>query len=343
MGRSYMFRNDRLDRNIFVREEALEPHLTYLVPHRFFKLRHQELLHSWTKTKTDWEEKQEKKPEHDSEYLDKEFRDQYLNKLKELAMDYADLSARYGLRHSKCVPFRSSREKAKPDWIQGIPVNLHLSLMSTARLRDLPKDEKQGPLLNTTSSRLSKTIIGMDKMMDKIKNRAVLYARNCCCSKRAVYFRLVNEFGVEKVNMIWGDIERQIDVSLDFAEYIEKDSPKPPSRIRVERKVYIPDDARKKLIEKHGRDAVEFEESTEISAGDIEYDDMRKARRKVRDAKVDLTRYGQISWGAPTVRLCILRFFLYSHKHHTLSLDMNRYITWDTNTVDCPRCTTTRT
>ena len=154
----------------------------------------------------------------------------------------------------------------------------------------------------------------------------------------------MDEFGAAKVNVNWRSIiEKQVDLSFEFAEYVKKDSPKTPSRIKVKRAVYIPDKARETLIKKHGREVVEYEEKTESSAGDIEHDDMRKTRRKLQESKVELTRYGQISWGAPTVRLCILRFFLCSHKHHTLSLDMNRYITWDTNTVDCPRCTTTST
>ena len=203
-----MFRNDRLDQNIFVREEALEPYLTYLVPHRFFKLRHEELLHRWSKTITAWKYKYRKgqEGEFDSEWLDKEFRDQYLSNLKNLAMSYADLSARYGLRHRKCVPFRSSRQKAKPDWIQGIPVNLHLSLMSTARLRCLNKEEEpRHHLSNTTSSRLSQTIIDADKFRKRLRQRTVVYARKCS-SKRAVYFRLVDEFGAAKVNVNWRSI-----------------------------------------------------------------------------------------------------------------------------------------
>lgn len=300
MGRSYMFRNDRLDRNIFVREEALEPHLTYLVPSQFFRLRHEELLHKWAKTKSMWNLKYRKSEDKfDSVWLDKEFREEYNKTLYDMAMSYADLSARYRLRHVECVPFRSSRQKAKPEWIQGIPVNLHLSLMSTARLRCLTKEEEKlerERLLSSTTGRFHKGIAFVEKLL----RRTVIYARTCC-SKRAAYFRLVDEFGVQVVNENWRIVDDQLDTSFAYAQHA-KQAPMTPSRIKTKRTVLISDEARSLLIQKFGRACVEREESTESSSNNLQHDGMRRARRKVQQSKVELSRYGQISWGAPTVR-----------------------------------------
>lgn len=238
MGRSYAIENALLDQNVFVREEVLEPHLTYLIPSQFFRLRHEELLHKWAKTQAIWRRKYAKSEDQfDSVWLDKEFRSEYKKQLYDIALSYADLSARYRLRHFECVPFRSSREKAKPEWIQGVPVNLHLSLMSTARLCCPTKDEekRRRERARTLQSTTSKFRSGIHEVefVDTILKRAVIYARSCV-SKRAVYFRLVDEFGEETVNKNWEKVDGQLDLSFAYAQHAKSGVPT-PSRIKTKR------------------------------------------------------------------------------------------------------------
>ena len=56
---------------------------------------------------------------------------------------YENLSARYEHRYRYCVPFRASKQKARPEWIRAVPLNLHLSMLSVSKYRGGRVDQEE--------------------------------------------------------------------------------------------------------------------------------------------------------------------------------------------------------
>jgi len=79
-------------------------------------------------------------------------------------------------------------------------------------------------------------------------------------------------------------------------------------------------------MQKYGREYVQREEDTEsISLSDLQHDEMKRAKRRIRRYKVELNRYGQISWGAPTVR-CVVDSHVMSSYIHLCITHMHTYV-----------------
>ena len=123
-----------------MREECVEPHLTFLVPALYMQLRHGE-TDKRHRTLCRYLERRIKGKEADPigvevyDPNDPESEDwvrSYLVSLAGLARHYESLSSFNSSRFSATVPYRSSSQKKNPLMMQATPINLHLQLMTAA-------------------------------------------------------------------------------------------------------------------------------------------------------------------------------------------------------------------
>ena len=139
---------------MLVREEIHEVDTSYSIPAMFLKLRCEELRKHKEKTLEAWKSRMEarntrasragsltgrvpttKYKSEEDPVPDESFRVSYIEAIDRMIQRYENLSARYEHRYRYCVPFRASKQKARPEWIRAVPLNLHLSMLSVSKYR----------------------------------------------------------------------------------------------------------------------------------------------------------------------------------------------------------------
>eukprot|EP00940_MAST-03C_sp_MAST-3C-sp2_P003121 g3121.t1 len=308
MGRSYQIVNQRTSQRLLVREECLEPYLTFTVPSIFYRQRHIELLEYFAEKRKRWEQKHSKPVDkYDSDALPEAWRSEYLDSLRDAAMTYADLSALYKHRSKFCVPFRSSREKSSPAWIRGVPVNLHMSLVSSAPYDSKEVDAREGWRMSVSHSGSQRMISPVSSMTKnevpsaakcaKVVRRAVeLFMLK---GKSTVHVRhtLLEEFGYGILGLVTNE---EIDMYMKLcAEFPKGDE------------TNISDKKRVLLTQKYGGDRVKLvidvcahaakEKLSAVSSESTKSSDENVSTKISSRPNVPMFRYGQVTWGAPTV------------------------------------------
>eukprot|EP00940_MAST-03C_sp_MAST-3C-sp2_P000474 g474.t1 len=132
MAQTYRFLNmEKEDGGLLVREEASEPHFTYLLPLKFMELRHTEMMRRIKTEKAAFEALPESKRK-----IRHEWHTKFVSQMESLAKHMAESASDY-LEHFKTkVAFRGSSQKKGPDAsrLAYVPLNLHVQSLTMVNL-----------------------------------------------------------------------------------------------------------------------------------------------------------------------------------------------------------------